>query len=279
MRKLPAVLTEVVTAVPTKVVPAAVAFGPEPAARMAAPGDPLDRWYRAVALGALGRYAAAAAELDSLDRAARPRFALRSLVASTRASQLRQLGWHRAAASIDGRALAFAAAAAADPLAGFARCDALTGLAADALGQGRLDLADTLLARVPPALPHSELSGAWRPRVRLHWVTAEVALARGAATALEHATAAYELAARTPSTRHRIKSRLLVAAANCVSGHLDEALEGARTVLAECDRHGLTPLRWAAGKLAAGLGDETAESIAAECAHVIERRGGRFAIR
>jgi hypothetical protein len=93
-----------------------------------------------------------------------------SLAHSTRASFLRQLGWHDRARRWDGRAMAMAGS---DPEAG---ADALIGLAADALGVGRfaasaaaLRRAGDLLTRsVPPRLP-----------VRLAWVSAELAMATG----------------------------------------------------------------------------------------------------
>src|SRR5690348_14458649 len=80
-----------------------------------------DIWLRAVAAGGQGRYASAFAELGRLHRCADP--SLRSLALSTRASFLRQLGGHRAAAELDGRAVL--ESASADPAA---RADALTGL-------------------------------------------------------------------------------------------------------------------------------------------------------
>ncbi|MGW0440278.1 hypothetical protein ACWDYD_17145 [Nocardia sp. NPDC003054] len=99
---------------------------------MPTPATPLDRWYRAVALGAQGRYAAARAELSTLSRA-RIDPALRSRVESTRGSLLRQLGGHAAAAAFDGRAATLALGAAGTDRAE-ALADAYTGLAADALG-------------------------------------------------------------------------------------------------------------------------------------------------
>ncbi len=95
---------------------------------------------------------------------------LASLAHSTRASFLRQLGWHDRARGWDGRAMALAGS---DQEAG---ADALIGLAADALGVGRFAASAAALRRagellagsVPPRLP-----------VRLAWVSAELAMARG----------------------------------------------------------------------------------------------------
>ncbi|UGT60064.1 hypothetical protein [Nocardia asteroides] len=166
---------------------------------------------------------------------------------------------------------------AADPWFGVpdavdAWCDALTGLAADALGSARPALAFRLLARVrEPART--------RPRaaVRLHWVTAETALSVGDPdTALEHAAAAVELGAQAPSTRHRVKSALLLAAATAASGDAAGAAALAEPVARDCAEHDLLPLRWATAMLRAGLGAAGAAAEAAECAALLRARGGDF---
>ncbi|MFC8047327.1 hypothetical protein [Nocardia sp. NPDC057353] len=167
--------------------------------------------------------------------------------------------------------------ASADPWFGApdavdAWCDALTGLAADALGSARPALAFRLLARVrEPART--------RPRaaVRLHWVTAETALSVGdACTALEHAAAAVELGAQAPSTRHRVKSALLLAAATAAAGDAAGAAALAEPVARDCAAHDLLPLRWATAMLRAGLGAAGAGAEAAECAALLRTRGGDF---
>ncbi|WP_225731308.1 MULTISPECIES: hypothetical protein [unclassified Nocardia] len=182
-----------------------------------------------------------------------------------------------------------------------AACDALTGLAADALGTGRLALARRLLRRSGELLLVDETR--WRAWIRWHWVCAETALAGGSPVALAHAEAAMALAERAPSVRHRVKSRLLVAAANAAAGQPDRAAALAEAVAVDCARHDLLPLRWAAAMLRAGLGpgsdahragaditrpenDSAATSLtdltddpvaeAAMCAARIARRGGRF---
>jgi len=257
---------------------AATAFGPTPgtaAAELPTPATPLDRWYRAVALGAQGRYAAARAELLTLTRA-RIDPALRSRVESTRGSLLRQLGGHAAAATFDGRAATLAlgatGAARAEALA-----DAYTGLAADALGTGRLALARRLLGRVEPLLADAPA----RCAVRWHWVRAETALAGGAAApALRDAETAVALAAALPSVRHRVKSALLVAAATAATGDLDGSARRARAVDDECREHGLLPLRWATALLRAGVCAEAesraAAAEAADHAARIRAWGGDF---
>ncbi|MBF6099140.1 hypothetical protein [Nocardia cyriacigeorgica] len=271
------------------------AFGARPgtaAAELPAARDAREAWLRAVALGGQGRYAAARAELRRLTiHRADP--VLASLAAATRGSLLRQLGWHAVAAGHDGAAAALVLPGLAEeqsedrrgPDRLDAACDALTGLAADALGTGRTDLAADLLARVRTLLGEAtEAPGPdrLRPAIRLRWVSAETALAAGrSAAALPHAEAGLALAEQGPSVRHRVKSRLLLAAATAAVGSVDRAGELAETVAAECREHRLLPLRWACAMLRTGVAardiDRTAaQREAAECAAAIERLGGRF---
>lgn len=230
----------------------AAAFGTRPGRADLPPArTDHDRWLRAVALGGQGRYAAARAELQHLRAAADPD--LRSQASSTYGSLLRQLGWHRLATRYDGRAAALAVGPGA-------ACDALTGLAADALGAGRLALSQRLLERVEP--------DDWRTEIRRDWVRAELQLARGnAGAALDCAERAQSR--KCPSLRHRIKSALLVAAARTAAGATD-APDRARAVLADASANQLIPLRWAAAML---LGDA---EIAASSRAWIERSGGKF---
>ncbi|WP_082032361.1 hypothetical protein [Nocardia vulneris] len=262
------------------------AFGARPGLAAAelptAPGA-LASWYRAVILGGQGRYAAARVELRIIGGASTDPVLL-SLAASTTGSLLRQLGWHARAAAYDGRAAALVSARAlgdrADPAhsrfpAAEAICDALTGLAADALGTGRLALSWRLLQRVDELLPGGELG--WRPALRRHWVGAETALAAGLVEpARRDAAAALELAEHSPSVRHRVKSRLLVAAAAAAANEHDRSRELAEQVGAQCREHGLLPLRWASAMLRAGLSVPGAAAEAEDCAATIVRRGGRF---
>src|SRR4030088_560952 len=185
----------------------------------AAFGDDPQRWplppastpheLRMRAVGARGRYGSAMADLACVCRLRRDG-PLVSLAHSTRASFLRQLGWHDRARRWDGLAMAMAGS---DYEAG---ADALIGLAADALGVGRfaasaaaLQRAGEMLTRgVPPRLP-----------VRLAWVSAELAMVTGdGATAVGHAERAIELAAALGSARHAVKSDMVLAAALCSAG-------------------------------------------------------------
>ncbi|KAA0022737.1 hypothetical protein [Antrihabitans cavernicola] len=242
------------------------------------PDNALDSWHRAVALGGRGYYARARAELrrTRLFPDATPTIA--SLTFSTEGSLLRQLGGHRPAAGYDGAALG--CLDGGKPESVLARCDAMTGLAADALGQGRLAVSGRLLERCAAELCDSSLlrTRSWRQRLRFQWVSAELAMASGAPDrALQYAQTGALLAGECPSTRHAIKSDLLVAAARCVSGDLDAAREMGADVLKRCEERGLVPLQWAAAMLLDGIAPGTdAGTVALTCARVIERRGGRF---
>ena len=183
------------------------AFGDDPGCwPLPLASTPHELWLRAVVAGGQGRYGSAIADLAHVCRLARGG-PLVSLAHSTRASFLRQLGWHDRARRWDGRAMALAGS---DPEA---CADALIGLAADALGVARfaasaaaLRRAEELLSRsVPPRLP-----------VRLAWVSAELAMACGdGATAVGHAERAVERAEAFGSARHVVKSDVILAAALC----------------------------------------------------------------
>ncbi|WP_036496769.1 hypothetical protein [Nocardia sp. BMG111209] len=291
---------------PERRVFAEAAFGARPglaAAELPAAADAAESWLRAVALGGQGRYAAARAALaDVRRRTTDP--VLCSLATSTEASLWRQLGGHVRAAGLDGRALAlvtggrtefagdeFSAAGnsggdlahVGDLTRDAAVCDALTGLAADALGRADPALATRLLERCQAPLERLAAGpGGWRPRLRRHWVAAETALSSpaGAAAALRHAAAAVALAADVPSVRHRVKSRLLLAAATTVAGDRDRARTLTAGVTAESREHGLLPLRWACAMLRTGLGDpaeaSAAAAEAADCVRALAERGGRL---
>ncbi|WP_433727587.1 hypothetical protein ACQP0C_36520 [Nocardia sp. CA-129566] len=265
------------------------AFGTCPgraATELPAAVRPLDTWYRAVILGGQGCYAAAREELRSLSASTADPVLL-SLAASTGGSLLRQLGWHARAAAFDGRAAALILPTGSVDRDEFAPnrvdavCDALTGLAADALGTGRLALATRLLRRSHDELTRAGSSAGWRALIRWHWVCAETALASGAAdTAAPHAATALALAEDGPSVRHRVKSRLLVAATAAASGDGERARVLADEVAEQCREHELLPLRWASSMLRAGVCTGTrvtaAEADARRSAETIGRRGGHF---
>jgi tetratricopeptide (TPR) repeat protein len=250
------------------------AFGDNPGRwPLPAAATPHQLWLRAVVAGGQGRYASALADLAGVVQRGGP---LVSLAHSTRASFLRQLGWHARARTWDGRALALADC---DPEAG---ADALIGLSADALGVGRfaasataLDrAADILTVSAPPRLP-----------VRLAWVSAELAMARGdGAAAVEHAQRAVELAAALGSARHALKSDVILAAALCSAGELELSRRVADPALETSQRLGMVPLRWALASLLADIGSarcSAAEVVAIrdEAADTVRRRGGVWWVR
>jgi len=253
---------------------AAAAFGDEPRRwPLPAATTPQQQWLRAIAAAGQGRYGSAYSDLAELTRAT-PSARLVSLAHSARASFLRQLGWHGLARGWDGRAWALAGH---DPEAAG---DALTGLAADALGVGRLTAAATLLARAEPFVaraPH-------RLAVRQAWVAAELAMAGGAGdVAVRNAEIAVELAAATldGAARHHAKSQVVLAAALCSAGALDPARDVAEAALELTDHLGLVPLRWALACLLADLADtedRAAElrNLRDECAGRIEHWGGSW---
>ena len=253
-----------------------VAFGDDPG-RWPLPraSTPDELWLRAVAAGGQGRYGSAIADLDGVCRLQRAG-PLVSLAHSTRASFLRQLGWHARARPWDGRAMALAGS---DPEAG---ADALIGLAADALGVGRFAASaaalrragDVLTPSAPPRLP-----------VRLEWVSAELAMARSeGATAVGHAERAVELAAAFGSARHALKSDVILAAALCSAGDTDASRRVADAALPDAGRLGMIPLRWALACLLTDIGSagQTPADVLRirnECAATVRRRGGALAER
>jgi hypothetical protein len=170
------------------------AFGPRPDLLVGAvPEEPHARWLAAVVLGAQGRYARAATILNDVMTDPGD---VGALAAATLASHRRQLGAHAAARPLDARALV---RATSDD----ARADALLGLAADAIGAGRLGEARRLRDRAPQTT--------WRARVRTGWVSAEIELSAGRADAARpYAERALE--AVGPAIRHRVKSEIVLGA-------------------------------------------------------------------
>jgi hypothetical protein len=273
------------------------AFGDRPGRwPLPSAATPHQLWLRAVGAGGQGRYGSARNDLATLLRST-PSGRLASLAHSTQASFLRQLGWHSLARGWDGRALALAGA---DPEAA---ADALIGLAADALGVGRLAAAATLLSRADPIVAEAQPH---RLAVRRAWVAAELAMAGGdGATAVRNAEVAVELAATTVdgsarrrcgpkrpdeepgpqvSFRHRAKSDVVLAAALCSAGAVDRARAVGEAALQVTGQLGLVPLRWAVACLLVDLVDSGSptrpiaelQDIRDECAGQVRRRGGAW---
>jgi hypothetical protein len=251
------------------------AFGDQPGRwPLPAATTPDEQWLRAIAAGGQGRYGSAYADLAAL-LGAGPSKRLTSLAHSAYASFLRQLGWHGLARGRDGRAWALAGD---DPEAA---SDALTGLAADALGVGRLATAAALLGRAEPFVAQAPP----RVAVRQAWVAAELAMFGGqGGVAVRNAEVAVELAATTlgDSARHRAKSQVVLAAALCSSGALDRTRSVADAALELTGELGLVPLRWAVACLLVDLGTETPARVAElrdirdGCARRVEHWGGAW---
>lgn len=260
---------------------AAAAFGDRPQMwPLPSASDPQCLWLRAVVAGGQGRYASAFRDLAEIGR--RPgagRWS--SLAHSAHGSFLRQLGWHGLARRWDGRALAVAG----DDIE--ARCDALTGLAADALGIGRFAVAATLLDRLSqPEFVDADTDAdgpVGRLAVRQQWVRAELAMVTGdGAAAVRHAREAVERAAAQPGQRHRIKSTVVLAAALCAAGDVEGARLVGAQALAQSADYGLIPLRWASACLLIDIGTVTVApqqvrkliEIRDICADQFSRNGG-----
>ena len=240
---------------------------------------PCTQWLAAVVLGGQGRYAAAATLLGELITNRDP--VLASLAASTLASHRRQVGGHHAARVLDARALGrLAEVAEAMDTSGDrdgidllgARFDALLGLAADALGTGRLTTARRLLD-VADGLGDVR----WRGQVRLHWVHAEVELAAGRAdVALPHAELALRCARVAGAVRHEAKSEMVLAATLAAAGQSPgRARALAMSVLDRAMELGLLPLAWPSALLLADLDPARAHRHrvrAAEVLHCVLQR-------
>jgi hypothetical protein len=189
--------------------------------------------------------------------------------------------WQRAvAAGGQGRyASGFAELAGSDAEA---RADALTGLAADALGVGRFAASARLLQRAHDVVGDAS-SG--RLPVRLAWVSAELAMFTGAGgAAVRHAEHAVSLSTSTGSARHAVKSDVVLAAALCSTGELEASRRVADAALATTERLGLVPLTWALSRLLCDIGSakHAPDQIAAirdESADAVRRRGGVWAER
>lgn len=217
----------------------------------------MDSWLRAVALGGWGRYASAATLLGALLADPATPAVVAAHAAVTLASHRRQQGGHAAARLLDARGLRLAVSAGragrsdADGVDALgARVDALVGLGADALGLG--DPAAVRLLDAAAALAHPS----WRPRVRLGWVRAELALFAGQArSAVGPAEQSLALARDAGAGRHVLKSRLVLAVARAAVHPDDVALAELDSVAEDAGGAGLLPLVWPALLAAADVLD------------------------
>jgi hypothetical protein len=272
-----------------------IAFGDRPEAPIVVhPGDPAEqRWLAAVALGARGRYAAAATLLDGVSGRSGASRTVRAHAAVTRAAHLRQSGGHLAARRWDGLGLALAT----DPENGGGAAESATeNLATESLatesadsvestisgcgtgpgGAGAgLDLpaarVDALLGLAADAIGLADLELAdrllrlaepaaaehpsWRPGVRWHWVRAELALSQNRPEpAIEWARPALARATAAGAVRHQVKSALVLAAAEAGAGSPPERVIAVLSKLSERTRRsGLWTLEWPIQLMLAGL--------------------------
>jgi hypothetical protein len=262
----------------------AAAFGDQPDLAVTTSTHARDRWLAAVVLGGQGRYATAAAILTDLFRDPDP--VLASLALSTLGSHRRQVGGHEAARRLDAAALARLTDSHGDgdrdgvDLLG-ARSDALLGLAADALGTGRLSTARRLISAADGL---GDVG--WRGQVRLRWVRAEVELASGnPEVALPNAEAALRRARAAGAARHVAKSEMVLSAALTACGGVTERGRAAKLAAGVVDRaieYGLLPLVWPCSLLLADLEPDRADDHrrrAAGALHCVLRRADPIARR
>lgn len=221
-------------------------------------------WTAGVVLGGQGRYAAATDVFRRLARHRDPVLRAHALIAL--ASHRRQLGGHALARTYDGAAL-HALATVGDPKpdtrtvtapAGFvadgvdlagARADALLGLAADALGLGRLAEARQLRGLAVP----DAATASWRTLVRADWIAAEIALGSGnPEEAIGHAESAGHRSQGAGSLRHAIKSDL-VRSAGLATAATAQAIPTLHSVVEQAMEFCLFPLLWPTALLLAEL--------------------------
>lgn len=195
-------------------------------------GVPEEEWWRAVELGAAGRYGEAWAVLEPFAHGAGR---IASLASSTLGSHHRQLGRHAVGREHDERALKQAADEES-------LVEALLGLTADAVGLGEPETARTWLTAARRARRDDAL---WRVRVRAEWVSAEVSLLAGEHEAARApARRALQLAAAHGTDRHVAKSLLFVAVSDPA-----ETVTALRTSWAISTSQHYETLVWPAGEL------------------------------
>jgi hypothetical protein len=159
--------------------------------------------------------------------------------------------------------------------------DARLGLAADAVGLHRGTDARRLLREAAAVLP----DGSWRHRVRLGWVTTEVALLDGdPASAAATARRAVEESEAAQAPRHVAKSLLFLGASllgelRGTGGRADEAAVALRRAATLATGLGALPLEWVARALLGALlrptdPDGAATSLRAARAAVAGIAGG-----
>lgn len=213
-------------------------------------------WLNGVALGACGRYGRALEVVETIGQGT-PEY---SMARSLRASLLRQLGSHDLALRADREAMASAATPGA-------AVEALTGLAADAVGLQEALTANTMLAQAEALLNKVAADPGnatwWRHRVRLAWVRCEVALLQSQhEEALKHARDALAAAETANAPRHIAKSLLFQAVSLIETGRREEALTDLRRSLLLSTSMGFLAVAWPTHAVIAALSRETDPGLA-----------------
>ena len=183
-------------------------------------------WVRAYVASSRGEFVTAWALGQPLAESARSR-EVRVAAAITLASVLRQMSRHAAAKRWDRAALD-------EARADTERAHALIGLAADAIGRGRLPACEARLAEAGAL----GLAGDWRVQVRLDWVRVERALTAGRPReGLAPGRRAVRRSREADALRHLAKSRLFYGVALADAGFAAAAtreLRAAQRVARAC---------------------------------------------
>lgn len=223
--------------------------------RGAAPELVVLAWLQAVCLAATGSFESALQGLTVMlgQQAADPRTRLViSWASSVAASVHRQLGRTDDAEELDSFGLA-----AADPLGvpGLeGALDCVIGLTSDAVGRGDLELANERLRDAEARVDAAGESARWRPRCRLDWARAEIALAVGdAAVAGTAAAGALALAVANAAPRHQAKSQLFAGLAALSAGDLPSATAALGACVEQASALGCLPLIWRPAGLLSAL--------------------------
>jgi len=193
-------------------------------------------WLLGVCRSATGNYGQALAGLTTAASDPEVAAELRSLPASAVGAIQRQLGRHAEGRDWDQAALE----AAGDPEA---ECEALLGLASDAVGLGEPDVAREVLTRVELVLAERPLW--WRHHIRTDWVRAEVALLDGdPAQARAAAERALDAAEAASAPRHVAKSLLFAGVAATSHGQQGTAVDLLARAAVLAEGLGARPLVW-----------------------------------
>jgi len=211
-------------------------------------------WLLGVCRSATGTYGQALAGLTTAASDPEVAAELRSLPASAVGAIQRQLGRHAEGRDWDQAALD----AADDPEA---ECEALLGLASDAVGLGEPEAAREVLARIGQVLAERPLW--WRHHIRTDWVRAEVALLDGdPAQARAAAERALDAAEAASAPRHVAKSLLFAGVAATSHGQQGTAVDLLARAAVLAEGLGARPLVWPSRGLLGALlaGSSPAES-------------------